>query len=112
MTGRTGNEYWKEGLRRSQDNPQEYNDGYHQRSNAESTFSAIKRKFAHSLRSRKSEIAMKNEILCKVLCHNLVVLIHQMCEGRISRPFWGEKEERENWRIHNNPGNSFGMKMY
>jgi hypothetical protein len=50
----------------------------------------MKRKFANSLRSRKSEAAMRNEILCKVLCHNLVVLIHQMHEGRIKRPFWGD----------------------
>jgi transposase len=90
VTGRTGNDYWKEAFRRSKDNPQEYKDGYHRRSNVESAFSAIKRKFAHSLRSRKSEAAMKNEILCKLLCHNLVVLIHKMHEGRISRPFWGD----------------------
>ncbi len=25
-------------------------------------------------------VAMVNEALCKILCHNLVVLIHEMCE--------------------------------
>ena len=50
---------------------------YHKRSNVETTFSMIKRKFGDSLRS-KTDVAMKNEALCKILCHNLVVLIHEM----------------------------------
>ena len=52
---------------------------YHKRSNVESTFSMMKRKFGDSLRSR-TDVAMINETLCKVLCHNLVVLIHEMYE--------------------------------
>src|SRR5579864_4309869 len=52
---------------------------YHKRSNIESTFSMLKRKFGDSLRS-KTDTAMVNETLCKVLCHNLVVLIHEMHE--------------------------------
>ena len=48
---------------------------YHKRSNVESTFSAIKRKFGDSLRT-KTDVAMVNEVLCKVLAHNLVVNIH------------------------------------
>jgi len=34
---------------------------------------------------------MVNETLCKVLCHNLVVLIHQMHERGIETAFWAEK---------------------
>ncbi len=52
---------------------------YHKRSNVETTFSMIKRKFGDSVRS-KTDTAMVNEVLCKVLCHNLVVLIHEMYE--------------------------------
>ena len=37
----------------------------------------IKRKFGDSLRS-KTETAQVNETLAKVLCHNIVVLIHEM----------------------------------
>ncbi|MCA9177232.1 MAG: transposase [Planctomycetales bacterium] len=48
---------------------------YHKRSNVESAFSAIKRKFGDSVRS-KSDTGQANEVLCKVLCHNLSVLIH------------------------------------
>jgi hypothetical protein len=50
---------------------------YHQRSNAEAVFSMLKRKFGKHLRSR-TDIAMKNEALCKFLCHNIVVLINEM----------------------------------
>lgn len=60
---------------------------YHKRSNVESTFSAIKRKFGDSLRSR-TDTAMVNEALCKALCHNLVVLIHEMHELGIDPVFW------------------------
>jgi transposase len=47
---------------------------YHKRSNVETTFSMIKRKFGDSLRS-KSDVGQMNEILCKVVAHNLCVLI-------------------------------------
>lgn len=61
---------------------------YHKRSNVESTFSMIKRKFGDGLRSR-TDTAMRNETLCKVLAHNLVVLIHEMYELGIDPMFWG-----------------------
>jgi transposase len=62
---------------------------YHKRSNVESTFSMMKRKFGDSLRS-KTDVAMVNETLCKVLCHNLVVLIHEMYELGIDPVFWAD----------------------
>ena len=46
----------------------------------------IKRKFGDSLRS-KTGTAMVNEALCKILCHNLVVLIHEMFKLRIEPMF-------------------------
>jgi transposase len=60
---------------------------YHKRSNVESTFSMIKRKFGDALRS-KTDIAMINETLCKILCHNIVVLVHEMHELGIDPKFW------------------------
>ncbi len=50
---------------------------YHRRSNVESTFSAIKRKFGPALRSKHFS-SQVNELLAKVLAHNIVVLIHEM----------------------------------
>jgi transposase len=66
---------------------EEFLQHYHKRSNVESTFSMMKRKFGDSLRS-KTPTAMVNEALCKVLCHNLVVLIHEMHELGIEPVFW------------------------
>ena len=66
---------------------EEFLQHYHKRSNVESTFSMMKRKFGDSLRS-KTDVAMVNETLCKILCHNLVVLIHEMCELGIDPVFW------------------------
>jgi hypothetical protein len=62
---------------------------YHQRSNVESAFSMMKRKFGDSLRS-KSDVAQVNETLAKVLCHNLVVLIHETFELGLDPVFWAE----------------------
>jgi transposase len=53
---------------------EEFLQHYHQRSNVESTISAIKRKFGDSVRS-KCDTAMKNEVLCKILGYNLTVCI-------------------------------------
>jgi transposase len=72
---------------------EEYMKHYHLRSNVESTFSAIKRKFGDSVRSR-TENAMVNEVLCKILCHNICCLIQEQCELGIEPIFWKE-EERE-----------------
>lgn len=58
---------------------------YHARSNAESTFSAIKRKFGPNVRSRLYA-AQKNEVLCKVIAHNLSCLVHAIRELKIEEP--------------------------
>jgi transposase len=60
---------------------------YHRRSNVESTFSAIKRKFGGSVRS-KDFVAQTNEVLCKVLAYNLTVLIQEMHERGIDPDLW------------------------
>jgi len=61
---------------------------YHARSNVESTFSAMKRKFGGSVRS-KNETAQVNEVLCKALCFNLSMLVHAMYELGIEPSFPG-----------------------
>ncbi len=65
----------------------EFLEHYNKRSNVESTFSMIKRKFGDSLRS-KTDVAMVNEALAKILCHNVVVLIHETHELGIAPSFW------------------------
>ncbi len=56
---------------------------YHRRSNVESTYSMMKRKFGAYVRS-KTFTAQTNEVLCKVICHNLCVLVSSMYELGIS----------------------------
>jgi transposase len=56
---------------------EEFLSHYHARSNAESTFSAMKRKFGETLRS-KTPTAQRNEMLLKVLCYNIVCVIHEI----------------------------------
>ena len=65
---------------------------YHRRSNVESTFSAMKRKFGDTIRS-KSRVAQRNEALLKVLCHNIVCLIHEVTESGATAMFPALREE-------------------
>ena len=60
---------------------------YHKRSNVETTFSMIKGKFGGSVRS-KSPVAQVNEVLCKILCHNICVLITSIYELGLEPTFW------------------------
>jgi transposase len=56
---------------------EEYMAQYHIRSNVESTVSMVKRKFGNAVRA-KSELAQKNEVYAKFVCHNICVLIQEM----------------------------------
>lgn len=58
---------------------EDFSQHYHKRSNIESTFSMMKAKFGDSVRS-KTDVAMKNEVLCKILCHNICCLISAIHE--------------------------------
>jgi hypothetical protein len=62
---------------------------YHKRSNVETTFSMIKSKFGSHIRS-KTPTAQINELLCKVLCHNICVLIASIFELNLEPTFWAE----------------------
>jgi transposase len=64
---------------------------YHQRSNMESTFSMVKAKFRDHVRSR-TDVAMKNEVLCKFLCHNICVVHLSHIELGIAPVFWGDHD--------------------
>lgn len=67
-------------------NRPEFLQHYHKRSNVETTFHMIKSKFGQRLRSR-TLTAQINEALCKVLCHNLCVVIQSMHELNITPEF-------------------------
>jgi transposase len=58
-------------------NTAEFKRHYHKRSNVETTFHMIKSKFSDKVRA-KTDTAQVNEVLMKVLCHNVCVLIRAM----------------------------------
>lgn len=91
-TGGSGGGAWEKAFGYFMYRREEFLAHYHKRSNVESTFSMIKRKFGDSLRS-KTDTAMVNETLCKVLCHNLVVVIHEMYELGIEPVFWSAESQ-------------------
>ena len=55
----------------------EFLEHYHKRSNAESSVFMIKSKFGDFVRS-KTWTAQVNEVLCKIICHNLCCVIMEM----------------------------------
>jgi transposase len=71
-------------------NRQEFLKHYHQRSNVETTFHMIKAKFGSRVRS-KAPVAQTNEVLAKVLCHNLCCLVSAFYELGIEATFWQSK---------------------
>ena len=77
---------WEQALRYYNLNRAEFLEHYHQRSNVETVFSMIKRKFGEPVRSKKPE-ARVNETLVKVLCHNICVLVQSVMEFGIAPMF-------------------------
>jgi len=55
---------------------------YHNRSNVETTFHAIKAKLGDCLKS-KCYVSQANETLCKLIAYNITVLISAMFELKI-----------------------------
>jgi transposase len=84
-----GGGLWQKMFHYYQFNRDEYLQHYHKRSNVESTFSMIKAKFRDHVRS-KTDVAMVNEVLCKILCHNICCLIQESYELGIDTVFWAE----------------------
>jgi len=75
-------------------NREEFLQQYHKRSNVETVFHMIKSKFGDSVRS-KNHTAQVNEVLLKVLCHNICVVIQEMHELGIKPDFCTESKETE-----------------
>lgn len=67
-------------------NNEEFLEHYNKRSNSETVFHMIKTKFGDSLKS-KNKTSQVNELLLKVLCHNICVLIQEMHELGIEVEF-------------------------
>lgn len=69
----------------------EFLEHYHKRSNVETCFHQIKTLFRDNLRS-KSPTAQVNELLLKILCHNICCVIHEINELGIKGEFVVEEK--------------------
>ncbi len=90
-SGSSGSEAWERMHAYFTLNKDAFLSHYHRRSNVESTFSAMKRKFGPGLRS-KTPAAQFNETMLKALCFNLSVLVHAIHEFGIEPKFWTPRE--------------------
>jgi transposase len=70
---------WRRAFHYFQLHKDEFLEHYHKRSNAESTFSAIKKKFGETIKS-KNRKAQINEMLCKIIAYNITVVIREIIE--------------------------------
>lgn len=68
---------WSEMYNFFYQNKELYLKKYHLRSNAESGFFMIKQRFG-DVTMMRSDIGSKNDILAKILCHNLCVLVQEL----------------------------------
>jgi|SRR5579872_2059205 len=85
---------WEKMFHFYQFNREDFLRRYHQRSNIESTFAMLKAKFRDHVRS-KTDVAMKNEVLLKFLCHNIVVVHQSIIELGIEGTFWKSNRRTE-----------------
>ena len=76
-------------------NRDEFMEHYHLRSNVETTFSMMKAKFTDMIRSR-DKTAQMNEVLLKVLCHNICVVIQESFELGIKPEFYSGGQNGNN----------------
>jgi transposase len=77
---------WRVMFQYFRDHKEDFMKHYHLRSNVESVFSMMKRKFGGFVRAKNS-VARENEVLCKALCHNICVLIQEIFELGIKVDF-------------------------
>ena len=70
---------------------EEFKARYHKRSNVESTFSAVKAKFGGRVLSKRED-AQVNEVLLKLLCHNICVLVQAFYKLGIRAEFEPEED--------------------
>lgn len=82
----SGSPSWKQMVKTAQNNPDEFSKHYHKRSNVESTFSAKKRKFGNSVRTKLDD-AKENEEHLKWVGYNFSVLSRAHYEHNLKIKF-------------------------
>jgi transposase len=85
---------WKNMYHFFHEKPQDFFEKYHRRSNVETTFSMIKQKFGKDVMSRNFQ-SQTNEVLLKILCHNICCLIQEYYENNIESYYSTEKPKNQ-----------------
>lgn len=93
VTGKRGSKIWGQMYHYFMYKHEEFLEHYHKRSNVEATFNMIKTKFSGAIKSKK-ETAQINEVLIKILAHNICVVIQEVNELGVKAEFCLE-ETRE-----------------
>ena len=87
VTGkRGGSSIWKKMYHYFIYQHDEFLQHYHKRSNSETVFHMIKTKFGDDVKSKKN-VAQVNELMIKVLCHNICVVIQEVNELGVKAEF-------------------------
>jgi IS5 family transposase len=86
--------FWKQMWHRFKSDPSAYLERYYQREIVEATFAAMKKRLGETISSR-NPVAQFNELLCKVLAHNIQVLIHESFENGIPLPGISDRKRPE-----------------
>ena len=79
---KAGDVLWNQLLDFYRNHNEQFKQYYHQRSNAETVFSMVKRKYGGAVLSKNPD-AQVNEVLCKFVAHNLCVLVASAYELRM-----------------------------
>ncbi len=91
---KTGPAMWRKMFHYFQYKADDFAEHYHRRSNVETLFSMVKGKFGGNVRS-KLPAAQANEVYCKFLCHNIVVLVSAIYELGLVPEFWtGQQQDQ------------------
>ncbi len=81
-----GSLIWRRMFRYFKDNQEEFMKRYHKRSNVETCFHMLKRRYGNNIRTKNFNSNV-NEIKIRCLCHNICVLIQEMYENDIPIDF-------------------------
>ena len=86
LSARWDRTMWGTMYRLFMDNREEFNEHYFKRNNVETVYSMIEKRFTKTIQALDSVVQI-NEVLCMLIAHNIIVLIHEMVEHGVEPNF-------------------------
>ena len=86
LPARWDNTMWGMMYRMFMDDLEAFNEHYNMRNNVETTYSMIENRFSKTIQALHSMVQI-NEVLCMLIAHNIIVLIHEMVEHGVEPDF-------------------------